>query len=114
MVEPTTDNYPEVANWSFDGPLVVGCDFGGRMKLIPAGDDWNYAFLDCALWPDLSLNGQGAYRGTEGPGAGFHLDVTVTGAATGQVVYGRDGWTDATSLTGAWNGAPAGVTRPMP
>lgn len=113
-VEETLDLYPEVYGWYADVPLAVGCDHGGRVTITADNSGWSYAFEGCALWPGLTMDGRGRWQDAGGPKDGFTLDVTVSGAVEGDILFRRDARTEASWVAGTWNGAPVSTPRPMP
>jgi pimeloyl-ACP methyl ester carboxylesterase len=111
-----TEIYRLIPLSAWDGyePLTTGCPFGGTLTATPTYDGTDYAFFDCGFWPDLAISGTGSeiHAGLDDDGLTF--TVTASGAGAGTLTYRYRAREEADSLTGLWNGQPAGVPRPTP
>jgi hypothetical protein len=78
---------PEYYYWDLVTPTGVGCPFGGTLSFEPSDAGEQLEFVECAFTAGFILTGSGTYDyDTER----FSLEVTVTGAAQGTLVYTRD------------------------
>ena len=112
-VETEIAQSPDLINWDGVDPLTFGCDFGGTVTATAAEAGTDYAFKDCAFWPDLKVSGDGiaidAGDGTKPDG--LTLDLKVAGAHKGALHYRHDRTTEARSLSGDYDGQPATTPR---
>ncbi len=79
---------PEYYYWDLVTPTAVGCPFGGTLSFEPSMVGEKLSFVDCAFTGGFLLNGSGVY---DYDAELFTLDVSVTGAAQGSLVYTREG-----------------------
>ena len=65
------------------------------------------------LWTvsDIAVDGTGSDVATEDGADSLTLDLTVSGSQTGELRYHNSRADEAVSLTGSWNGKPAGLPR---
>jgi len=107
---------PALVNWDRVDPIALGCDFGGSVTATAGETGTDYAFKDCAFWPDVKVNGSGveidAGDGTQPDGMTLKLDLA--GARQGALNYRHDTTTEAMSLSGRFDGKDAATPRPMP
>jgi TAP-like protein len=100
--------------WDTIDPLTLGCDHGGTLTATSTVDGTEYAFANCRLWPDLAISGQGVEVNAGDDRDGITLTLSVTGAHKGDITYRYSSVSEAWTLSGTWDGAPAGLIRPMP
>jgi hypothetical protein len=100
--------------WDGVDPITIGCDYGGTLTATSTFDGTDYSFANCSLWPDLAITGQGIELNAGDDRDGITLTLQVSGRQTGDIIYSYSTVTEAFSLSGTWNGAPALLTRPMP
>jgi pimeloyl-ACP methyl ester carboxylesterase len=105
---------PELYDWDGETPISVACDHGGRIDAVRTLDGYAYAFFDCALWPGLAVNGTATEVTVYEPGDGMTLNIAVSGAHTGDLIYRNGYLTEAVSLSGTYDGKPLETPRPMP
>lgn len=103
-----------LTTWDGVDPITIGCDFGGTLTATPTSDGTDYGFAGCGLWPDLAITGQGVEVNSDYGNDGITLTLDVSGRHNGNITYRYSTATEAYSLSGTWNGAPALLTRPMP
>lgn len=103
-----------LASWDGFDPITTGCDHGGTLTATPTDAGTDYLFRDCRLWPELTLSGTGVEVSTGEAADGLTLALTASGSHSGQITYRYRSRDEAWSLSGTWDGTPAGVTRSYP
>jgi pimeloyl-ACP methyl ester carboxylesterase len=103
-----------LTTWDGVDPITLGCDHGGTLTATPTYDGTDYSFANCSLWPGLAITGLGVEVNAGDDRDGITLTLAVSGRQTGDILYRYSTVTEAFSLSGTWNGAPAQLTRPMP
>lgn len=103
-----------LGNWDGAHPLTIGCDHGGTLTAEPSYAGTDYQFTDCLLWPGLALNGTGVEITGGDDTDGLTLTLSVKGPQSGKITYTHSTHDEAWSLSGIWNGKPAGATRIYP
>jgi len=98
--------------WSGSDPITVGCDYGGTLTAVSNYDGTVYSFADCRLWPDLVISGEGVEVNLGEDRDGITLTLAVSGLHSGTITYRYSTDTEAWSLSGTWDGKPAGLPRP--
>ncbi len=106
----------DLANWDAYSELAFGCDFGGTLTVNAARSGVEYSFDRCALWPGLDVSGSGVAIDADGGTRpdGLTLDVKISGAHRGEIVYRHDSTTEARSLSGSFDGREVATPRPLP
>ena len=104
----------ELAGWDSDDPLTVGCDLGGTITATATDTTTEYALKDCKFWPGLTVNGTAVEVSADTWEDGATLTLAITGTHTGDLTYRYSTVDEAWSLTGTYDGKPAGVTRTYP
>ena len=104
-------NYIPLASWDGEQPTTFGCSLGGTVSAIPTAQGSDFAFADCRFWPDLSFSGTGVELSADAPDDGITLNLAFTGIGSGDLTYLHRTADEAYSLTGTWNGQPAGLPR---
>ncbi|WP_395015141.1 alpha/beta fold hydrolase [Dongia sp.] len=106
----------DLANWDAYSELTFGCDFGGTLTVNAARSGVEYSFGRCALWPGLAVSGSGVSIDADGGTRpdGLTLDVKVSGAHRGEIVYRHDSTTEARSVSGSFDGREIATPRPLP
>lgn len=79
---------PEYYYWDLETPTSVGCPFGGTLAFEPSDAGELFTFANCAFTGGFILTGTGTF---DYDAERFTLDVSVTGAAQGTLVYTRVG-----------------------
>jgi hypothetical protein len=99
---------PEMRAWTGEGPLAVGCNYGGAVeaRLGPASAE--YEFRSCALWPGLAVTG----LLTEGDGLS-RFEIEVTGLHAGSLSAGYEWDTRGFFVSGTWDGEAVETPRPI-
>ena len=110
-VETELMAYLPIAGWAGDHPATYGCPLGGTLVAAPSDKGTAFSFADCRFWPDLAFSGTGDDVSVDGREDGLTLNLTFTGAQTGQLAYLHRRADKAFSLTGTWNGKPAALPR---
>ena len=110
-VETELLNYIPLAGWDGEYPATYGCPMGGTLTATPTEAGTDFAFADCRFWPDLAFSGTGVELSMDEPDDGMTLTLGFTGAAEGDLTYLHRTADEAFSLTGIWNGQPAGLPR---
>jgi len=113
-LETEINQSPELGNWGGSDPLSVGCDFGGAVEVSAAEEGTAYTFNKCAWWPNTILDGSGTQIDDGVENVGLTLDLSVSGLHQGQITYRHNTATDATTLTGTYDGKAVTTPRPMP
>lgn len=103
-----------LGNWDGLSSLTLGCDHGGTLTARPHIAGTSYRFSDCRLWPALALSGTGFERSLGDGNDGLMLTLEVSGRHSGRIEYTHRHEYAAWSLSGTWEGAPAGLTRLAP
>jgi pimeloyl-ACP methyl ester carboxylesterase len=115
-VETELAQLPELADWDTIDPITVGCDFGGSVTATAGEAGTDYAFKDCAFWPNLPATGDGveidAGDGTQPDG--LTLKLAIAGAHAGNLTYRHDSTAEAMSLSGSYDGKDVSTPRPLP
>jgi len=104
---------PELYYWDGWDPLSVGCDYGGSIDATSTDTAYVYAFRNCALWPQLVLNGTFTNEETDEESS-YALDATakIDGKDRGTILYRHDLTTDTRSLGGVFDGKALSTPRP--
>jgi pimeloyl-ACP methyl ester carboxylesterase len=91
---------PEYYYWDVETPTSVGCPHGGTLafEASEAGEQYNLA--GCAFTRDFVMTGSGEYNYDE---ERFSLEVSVTGLASGELLYERGG-DGSIRVTGEYGG----------
>lgn len=105
-VDTEIQSLPEYYYWDLEDTLTVGCPYGGVLTADATDDGETFGFSDCAFFDGVVLNGSGEWIYDET----FTLDVALSGAADGQVVYLRDDAAGMFTVTGDYNSAPVSLT----
>lgn len=79
---------PEYYYWDLETPTSVGCPFGGTLGFEPSEVGEQLTFAACGFTGGFLLTGSGVY---DYDAERFTLDVSVTGAAEGTLLYTREG-----------------------
>ena len=104
-------SYGPLAGWDGNRPTTYGCPMGGTLTATPTDAGTDFAFAGCRFWPDLAVSGTGVERNTDAPDDSLTLTLGFSGVATGDLTYLNRTADEAYSLTGTWNGKPAGLPR---
>jgi pimeloyl-ACP methyl ester carboxylesterase len=107
-------NMIELANWAGDVPITVGCDRGGTATASATERGTDYVLNDCSFWPGLTVSGTGTEVVMDSADDGITLALRVAGRHAGDVTYTYRTRDEAWSVTGTYDGKPAGVTRTYP
>ncbi|MGL4237480.1 alpha/beta hydrolase [Tabrizicola sp.] len=107
-------NYSPLLNWDGEHPVTFGCPYGGTLSATTADRGTDYAFKDCGFWPELSISGTGQEIAMEEGDDGLTLTLKVSGPQQGDLTYHYSTADEAWSLSGTWNGQPAGLPRSKP
>jgi hypothetical protein len=110
-VETELASFIPLAGWDGQHPATFGCPLGGTLSATAGDLGTDYSFAACRFWPELAMDGGGSDVTTEDGMDGLTLDLTVSGRQTGQLLYHNNRADGAVSLTGTWNGQPAGLPR---
>jgi hypothetical protein len=113
-VETEPASFIPLASWDGAHPVTFGCPFGGTLSAEATDAGTDYRFAACRFWPDLALDGGGSDAVQDDGADGLLLDIAVSGSQTGTLAYRHSRLDEARSLTGTWNGQPAGLPRTMP
>jgi pimeloyl-ACP methyl ester carboxylesterase len=111
-----TELYQNIPLGGWDGAdaLTVGCDHGGTLTATATDTGTGYIFAACQLWPGLAVTGAGTEVAMDEGSDGLTLTLAVSGAHRGDIVYTHSLETESWSLSGTWDGAPAGLERLSP
>ncbi|WP_309666409.1 alpha/beta hydrolase [Tabrizicola sp.] len=104
----------ELGNWDGEDPITVGCDLGGTVTASATETGTDYVLKDCSFWPGLAVSGTGTETAEDGENDGIILTLSVSGAHSGEVGYIYSTADEAWTLTGTYDGKPAGITRTYP
>jgi pimeloyl-ACP methyl ester carboxylesterase len=103
---------PEFSNLT-DGARLVGCPHGGVMGIGEHKGWKNLSFANCSMIEGFAMTGTGnsgfdSIWPIDLPAAApsFALHVSVTGDATGQITYLRDGIAGTVTIDGDYAGKP--------
>jgi pimeloyl-ACP methyl ester carboxylesterase len=88
--------------------VSVACPQGGTFTFGPGAGGEAYTFEKCAYLKGFVLTGTGSYNYDESL---VTLEVQISGAKTGKLVYTYDENTGSTSVTGEYDGKPIDLTR---
>ncbi len=104
---------PELYYWDGWDPLSVGCDYGGSIDATSTDTAYVYEFRNCAMWPQLMLNGRFTNEDTDAESS-YALDATakIDGKDRGTILYRHDLTTDTRSLGGVFDGKALSTPRP--
>lgn len=91
---------PEYYYWDLETPTTVGCPFGGALTFEPSDLGETFTLTDCAFSAGFVMTGAGDY---DYDADLFTLDVSVSGLATGSLIYTRDADLNL-SVTGEYDG----------
>lgn len=100
-----------LTGWDGQHPTTFGCPFGGTVSATATDQGTDYRFSACRFWPGLAVEGTGAETLYSDTVDGLSLEIDVTGATSGQLVWHHDRMDDSYSLSGTWNGQPAALPR---
>jgi len=105
-----------LAAWDWVTPLTIGCDYGGTLTATYDEDASaaEYRLADCKFWPDLAISGLAVEGDTGEDSDAFLLNAVVSGKHSGEIGYIYGYAAETWSLTGTWDGKPAGLTRLTP
>jgi pimeloyl-ACP methyl ester carboxylesterase len=98
---------PEYYYWDYETPTSIGCPFGGTFSFEIADEGEKYTFDQCAFSDGFVMTGDGLYNYDDET---FTLDVSVSGLASGALIYTRDADYNI-SVTGTYNGAEVDLTE---
>lgn len=101
-------------NWDGVHPVTIGCDFGGTLTATATYSGTDYRFADCRFWPDLAISGTGTETNNGEPDDRITLALSVSGAASGDILFRMTLRDEAYSLSGTWDGQPATLPRLTP
>jgi pimeloyl-ACP methyl ester carboxylesterase len=107
-------NMIELGNWDGEHPVTVGCDMGGTVTASATDRGTDYVLKDCRYWPDLAVSGIASEIAMDEAEDGITLTLKVSGSHQGELTYSYRTRDEAWSLTGTYDGKPAGVTRTYP
>ncbi len=107
-------NMAELGNWDAEFPVTVGCDRGGTVTASTTEQGTDYVLNGCSFWPGLSVSGTGIDIAMDDVEDGLTLGLIVSGSHHGELTYSYRGRVAAWSMTGIYDGKPAGVTRTYP
>ena len=79
---------PEYYYWDLETPSGVGCPYGGTLAFEPSDAGEQFTFEACAFSRGFVMTGTGEYNYDE---ERFSLEVSVTGLASGELLYEREG-----------------------
>ncbi|MCU0903712.1 MAG: alpha/beta hydrolase [Tabrizicola sp.] len=113
-VETELATFIPLASWDGAHPMEFGCPFGGKLSAEVTDVGTDYRFAACRFWPDLVLDGTGSDAASEEGSDTHTLNIAVSGSQIGTLAYRHSRADEARSLTGTWNGQPAGLPRIMP
>jgi hypothetical protein len=105
---------PELYLWNGQDPMGVGCDYGGYLIVSAQDAGTDYSFTDCQFWKGTILNGTGWLAENDADDDGMTLYLTVSGTHQGQFTYHNNYVTEASKLTGFFNGSDVSTPRPLP
>jgi len=98
---------PQVRFSSFEEPVSIGCRIGGSMSIgLSPGGFLIFAFNQCAFSEGFNVTGTGSIE-TGNP----VLELTLTGDASGEVIYTRDRNIGINSVVGTYNGEAVDIAR---
>ena len=103
-----------LAGWDGSQPTTFGCPFGGTLEATSTDQGTDYRFAACRFWPDLGVDGTGTDAMLGESSDTLTLDLAISGAQSGQLGYRHSRADEARSLSGTWNGQPAGLPRITP
>ena len=107
-------NSIELGGWDGEDPVTIGCDLGGTITASTTETTTDYALNDCSLWPGLVISGTGTDIVADGPDDGITLSLTISGSHAGDLTYRYSAVDEAWTVSGSYDGKPAGVTRTYP
>ncbi len=105
---------PGLNSWDGEAALAIGCDHGGSVTVSAGEDATVYAFQACGWWPGLTFDGTGTKVEAGDAGDGLTLDLAISGAHAGRIIYRHNSHTEAVSLSGSYDGGPASTPLPVP
>jgi hypothetical protein len=73
--------------WDGVDRLALGCPFGGSISYIPSSKGAELVLKKCAFMADSAVSGRGQINDNTG---GFQLQLTFSGAKSGDISYLRD------------------------
>lgn len=92
---------PEFYYGDWEEQTTVGCTYGGTFTFGPGQIADQYAYDQCAMMPDLILNGTGQYTYDTRV---FSFTVDISGAKTGSLNYRYDYKINKATVTGVYDG----------
>ena len=98
---------PEYYYWDGETPSGIGCTFGGTVAFEPSEAGEAFTITNCALTYGFVVSGTGEYNYDE---ERFTLEVSLTGAAIGDLVYTREG-DGSLHVTGVFDGEPMDLSE---
>ncbi len=107
-------NMIELGAWEGDQPTTVGCDRGGTVMASATDIGTDYVLDDCSFWPGLAISGTGTEVAMDDATDGITFALNISGSHHGDITYQYRSHDEAWSLTGTYDGKPAGVTRTYP
>ncbi|HEY7689776.1 MAG TPA: alpha/beta fold hydrolase [Dongiaceae bacterium] len=113
-VQAEIEQSPEIYGWDGSEPLAVGCDFGGTITVSAGEAGTEYAFSNCAWWPNIVLDGTGTQIEQGEPNNGLTLHLSVGGAHQGEFTFHHNNSTDAMMVSGNYDGKDVSTPRPLP
>ncbi|MES2143688.1 MAG: alpha/beta fold hydrolase [Pseudomonadota bacterium] len=113
-VEAELDASADFADWSYSDVLEYSCDHGGRIEAIPTDLGAALQFTGCAMWPDLTLYGEGTVTFAEDGTDVLTLDLDVLGKARGSISYSSDRAAGTAWVKGRLDGRDVAMPRPGP
>lgn len=110
-VETELRTYIPLLSWDGEHPNAFGCPLGGTFLATPSELGTDFTFTDCRFWRDLPVSGSAVEINADTPDAGITLNLSFSGAQTGELVYHHLNEEQTFSLSGTWNGQPAALPR---
>jgi pimeloyl-ACP methyl ester carboxylesterase len=110
-IETELTGYIPLMSWAGDQPTSIGCPLGGTVLATPTDQGTDFTFSDCRFWPDLAFSGTAVQVLLGEPDDRIKATVRISGAQTGEITYLHRIKDETYSLTGTWNGQPAGLPR---
>jgi pimeloyl-ACP methyl ester carboxylesterase len=103
-----------LAGWDWQDPMTIGCPLGGILTVELADEGTRHRLTDCLFWPGLGASGTVLVRDLGDDNDGLSIDLAISGDHAGRILYDYNNRTEASHLSGTWDGQRISAPRLKP